>query len=215
MPSRARRTCAQREGGQRAAHRSTRLHARARSTGGESRRDAHGPERAAGGRPPAPGPHDTPAVPSCAPDAPARGSSQLNVASSKCLDDLAGTREGRRGEARWGGGEEDAPALPPLQSPLALLPRSLYLLGPRKKPCTSPEVAAEVERGRSTRLADEAAPRWFWAVVEGGRARGQVATKAYERSGEACRASPARSVEREERDEARGERITNRHKAGA
>jgi len=118
VPSRARLTCAHGQGGQRAAHRSARAHARACRTSRTSERDVQGPTGTARGRPPAPAPHETLTDPSCEAVAPARGSGQLIVASPRCLEDLEGAREGRGGGPRGGGGEdEDAPAVPPLRSP--------------------------------------------------------------------------------------------------
>jgi len=48
------------------------------------------------------------------------------------------------------------------------LERVWYLLGPRQRASTGPRAAANVERGRSTRLDDEDAPRLFCAGGEGG-----------------------------------------------
>ena len=98
-----------------------------------------------------------------------RGSSKLIVASLKRLEELARAREGEEG-----GQEEEAgrtrthllsrssSARPPC------FKRVLCLLGPRRKASASLRVAVGVERGRSTRFADEDASRWPWAVGEGG-----------------------------------------------
>ena len=122
VPSRARLTCAHDEGGQCAAHRGARVHARACGTSRVSRRDAQGPTCPARGRPPGPARPHVPVRPLCGTVLRARGPSKLIVASSKRREELERAREGRGGGPRGGGGEdEDAPALPLQQSPPALL----------------------------------------------------------------------------------------------
>jgi len=169
VPSRARLTCAHGEGGQRAVPIRAAVHVRAYGTSRESRRDVQGPRRAARGGPPARAPPDPPVRPLCEIDLHARGSSKLIVAYQRRLEALACARRGWRGRQ----GEEVGRTRTHLLSRCSGVrppcsERVLYLLGPRRKPCTSPRGAVGVERGRSTRLADEDAPTWLWAVGEGG-----------------------------------------------